>query len=62
MYVTNLNASGEGSFHHAVTAGNGPRTVIFNVSGLIVLDDDVKCDDYVTIAGQTAPGKRYLHR
>ena len=57
VYVTNLNASGEGSFHHAVTEGSGPRTVIFNVSGLIVLDDDVKCDDYVTIAGQTAPGK-----
>jgi len=57
VYVTNLNSTGPGSFHDAVTNGSGPRTVIFDVSGIITLSDKVFCDDYITIAGQTAPGK-----
>lgn len=57
VYVTNLNARGAGSFHQAVTSGEGPRTVVFAVSGLITLDNDITCDDNITIAGQTAPGK-----
>lgn len=57
-YVTNLNNSGVGSFRHAVTNGSGPRTVVFMVSGVIDLEGrDIVTDDYVTIAGQTAPGK-----
>jgi len=52
--VTNLNESGEGSFRAAVEA-KGPRTVIFRVSGTIDADISIK-NDYITIAGQTAPG------
>jgi pectate lyase len=52
--VTNLNSSGPGSLSEAVAA-SGPRTVVFRVSGTI--DADVSIDnDYITIAGQTAPG------
>jgi len=52
--VTNLNASGEGSFRAAVEA-KGPRTVVFRVSGTIDADLSIK-NDKITIAGQTAPG------
>ncbi|YCM42513.1 hypothetical protein V2O64_14475 [Verrucomicrobiaceae bacterium 227] len=52
--VTNLNASGEGSFRAAVEA-KGPRTVVFRVSGTIDADLSIK-HDHITIAGQTAPG------
>jgi len=57
VYVTNLNDDGPGSFREAVTSGIGPRTVIFNVSGIISLNSKIFCDDNITIAGQTAPGK-----
>lgn len=57
VYVTNLNNDGEGSLRWALTNGSGPRTVLFQVSG--VIDMGFKTcwsDDQVTIAGQTAPG------
>jgi len=57
VYVTNLNANGPGSFHEAVANDSGPRTVIFSVSGRIELGGRIFMDDYLTVAGQTAPGK-----
>jgi len=52
--VTNLNATGAGSLGAAIGA-SGPRTVVFRVSGTIEGDFRIN-NDYITIAGQTAPG------
>jgi hypothetical protein len=56
IFVTNLNDTGQGSLRQAVKA-DGPRTVIFRVSGTIALESAiVVTKPYITIAGQTAPG------
>ncbi|KAF8916192.1 pectin lyase fold/virulence factor [Mucidula mucida] len=48
----------EGSFRWAVSALTGPRTVIFDVGGVITLKARVTITEkYITVAGQTAPGK-----
>jgi hypothetical protein len=54
--VSNLDDSGPGSFREAIEA-NGPRTVIFRVSGVIHLKSpiNIRSGD-LTVAGQTAPG------
>ena len=52
--VTNLNANGPGSLQAALDQ-EGPRTVVFAVSGLIDAAIQLTRGD-VTIAGQTSPG------
>src|SRR5688572_24026677 len=54
MKVTNLNASGPGSLAEACAA-DGPRIVVFEVSG--VIRGNIRITrPYITIAGQTTPG------
>ena len=52
--VMNLSAAGPGSLQAACEA-EGPRIVVFEVSGVIRGDITIT-EPYITIAGQTAPG------
>ena len=55
LRVTNLNDAGAGSLRAALEA-TGPRTVIFEVGGMIDLSNDIYITSpYLTVAGQTAP-------
>lgn len=58
LVVTNLNASGAGSFRQAMLTP-GPRIIVFRVSGVIDLGGDVALQEAhsnVTVLGQSSPG------
>ena len=60
MYtVTTLADSGAGSLRYGIQSANGPRTIVFHVSGTIYLNHRLTIErkKSLTIAGQTAPGE-----
>ena len=61
-HVTSLdddaNNPQPGTFRYGILNVHGPRTIVFDVAGTITLKSRLTCSDkYVTIAGQTAPGR-----
>lgn len=56
LIVTNLNDAGRGSLRAALET-EGPRIVVFRVSGVIDLQSPIRISQpFVTVAGQSAPG------
>ena len=52
-----------GTLRHALTRAKGPRTIVFDVAGTITLKARLTCSEpFVTIAGQTAPGRGIMLR
>jgi pectate lyase len=58
-HVTNLRDDGPGSLRFGIDTANKPRTIVFDVAGTIQLATPIRMENksYLTIAGQTAPGK-----
>ncbi|KAH6629697.1 family 1 polysaccharide lyase [Boeremia exigua] len=59
IHVTTLEDSLEvGTLRHALTVATGPRIIVFDVGGVITTKSRISVSgQYVTLAGQTAPGK-----
>ena len=52
-----------GTFRYGITRVSGPRTIVFDVAGTIHLKGRLTCaSPFVTVAGQTAPGRGILLR
>ncbi len=59
----NVSNPAEGTFRYGITQLSGPRTIVFDVAGVITLQGRLTCSDkYVTIAGQTAPGRGIMFK
>jgi len=68
-HVTSLDDNGDdqnplpGTFRYGIKKISGPRTIVFDVAGTIYLKSRLTCSDpYVTVAGQTAPGRGIMLR
>jgi pectate lyase len=56
-HVMTLQDDGPGSLRFGIRSANGPRTIVFDVSGTIELKKPLVVNkSFLTIAGQTAPG------
>jgi pectate lyase len=56
-HVTSLADEGPGSLRYGVQTACGPRTIVFDLSGTIILRSVLAIDKpFLTLAGQTAPG------
>lgn len=59
----NVDNPTEGTLRYGVEKLTGPRTIVFDVAGVITLTDRLNASDsYITVAGQTAPGIGVLLR
>ncbi len=66
-HVTSLEDNADnpapGTLRYGLTRVTGPRTIVFDVGGMIHLKSRLTCaDNFITIAGQTAPGQGILLR